>query len=276
MIDGGKVVHHNASHDQQNPHTHQKEAHPAHSAICAPVASVAPGVLHACKVEGRGTGAAVAEWLEGQAESVLFIAKQLQEVKTKPRAVMGALHSYAVAMSEETGKTMYQMAMEGEPAASEAKDLLRQIFGVKEAGTSIGGAAGSHERSAVPQPFPVSNTESLRREHKYRQQVRENPMKTAIDWLSFRTKTDPFKTLEALQPIFGTAADLVTFVPGAKGRDGWQRAGDVLMAGDIKLGWIDYGGESQRGWVRVQLYGEGCQWVQDWQAVEQLGEALQG
>ena len=76
-------------------------------------------------------------------------------------------------------------------------------------------------------------------------------MKTAIDWLSFRTKTDPFKTLEALQPIFGTAADLVTFVPGAKGRDGWQRAGDVLMAGDIKLGWIDYGGESQRGWVRV-------------------------
>ena len=90
------------------------------------------------KVEGRGTGAAVAEWLEGQAESVLFIAKQLQEVKTKPRAVMGALHSYAVAMSEETGKTMYQMAMEGEPAASEAKDLLRQIFGVKEAGTSIG------------------------------------------------------------------------------------------------------------------------------------------
>jgi DNA relaxase NicK len=100
-------------------------------------------------------------------------------------------------------------------------------------------------------------------------------MKTAIDWLSFRTKTDPFKTLEALQPIFGTAADLVTFVPGAKGRDGWQRAGDVLMAGDIKLGWIDYGGESQRGWVRVQLYGEGCQWVQDWQAVEQLGEALQ-
>lgn len=110
------------------------------------------------KVEGRGTGAAVAEWLEGQAESVLFIAKQLQEVKTKPRAVMGALHSYAVAMSEETGKTMYQMAMEGEPAASEAKDLLRQIFGVKEAGTSIGEAAGSHERSAVPQPFPVSNT----------------------------------------------------------------------------------------------------------------------
>jgi DNA relaxase NicK len=99
-------------------------------------------------------------------------------------------------------------------------------------------------------------------------------MKTSIDWLSFRTKTNPFQTLETMRSIFGTTGELLTFAPGSKGRDGWERGGDIMMV-DIKLGWMDYGGESQRGWVRVQLSGEGCEWVQDWRAVEALEQSLE-
>lgn len=100
-------------------------------------------------------------------------------------------------------------------------------------------------------------------------------MKTAVDWLSFRTKSNPFETMEAMRPMFGSASDLVQFVPGNKGRDGWERGGDIMMV-DIRLGWMDYGGESQRGWVRVQLTGEGCGWVQDWYAAEKLQDTLEG
>lgn len=99
-------------------------------------------------------------------------------------------------------------------------------------------------------------------------------MKTTVDWLTFRTMASPFEVVEKLRPIFGTAGDLLSFRPGVKGKDGWLRAGELSMAGDIFLGRIDYDGESQRGWVRINLTGEGCGWVQDWRAAEQLPEAL--
>lgn len=99
-------------------------------------------------------------------------------------------------------------------------------------------------------------------------------MKTTIDWLTFRTKANPFETLEKLRPLFGTASDLLTFKTGLQGKDGWLRAGELSMAGDIALGRIDYDGESQRGWVRVSLTGEGCEWVQDWEAAERLPDVL--
>lgn len=91
-------------------------------------------------------------------------------------------------------------------------------------------------------------------------------MKTSIDWVTFRTKSDPFSILESLLPAFGTAHDLVTLEPGGKGRDGWTWSKDIVLGGDIRLGSIDHGGESQREWVRCNLTGEGCGWVQDWSA----------
>lgn len=99
-------------------------------------------------------------------------------------------------------------------------------------------------------------------------------MKTCIDWLSFRTKSNPFETVEVMRSMFGTAADLLTFKPGLKGKDGWLRAGELSMAGDIVLGRIDYDGESQRGWNRINLTGEGCGWVQSWEAAEGLATGL--
>lgn len=99
-------------------------------------------------------------------------------------------------------------------------------------------------------------------------------MKTTVDWLAFRTKSDPFEVVEKLRPLFGTAGDLLSFKTGIKGKDGWLRAGELCIAGDITLGRIDYDGESQRRWVRINLNGEGCGWVQDWEAARQLPEVL--
>jgi len=94
-------------------------------------------------------------------------------------------------------------------------------------------------------------------------------MKTSIDWLRFRTKSGPFVTFEALREAFGTVLELVQFKTGVKPMDGWLYAGEITLP-DITLGRIDYGGESQNGWVRVNLTGEGCQWIQDWSVVEKL------
>lgn len=99
-------------------------------------------------------------------------------------------------------------------------------------------------------------------------------MKTTIDWLGFRTKSTHYDVVSAMAPLFGTAADLVTFKPGLKGKDGWTHAGELLMAGDITLGRIDYGGESQRGWNRVNLTGQGCDWVSDWSVARSIPTRL--
>jgi DNA relaxase NicK len=98
-------------------------------------------------------------------------------------------------------------------------------------------------------------------------------MKTTIDWAGFRTKSDPFAILEALKPAFGTCADMLTMVASDKGRDGWLFGKDLMMV-DIRLGTIDYGGDAQRDWVRVNLTGTGCEWVQDWLAFRGLGDTL--
>lgn len=89
-------------------------------------------------------------------------------------------------------------------------------------------------------------------------------MKTHIDWVTFRTKTGPYDLLEALRPAFGPVGELVTLVAAERGRDGWEHGKDIVLAGDIRLGQIDYGGHAQREWIRVVLTGEGCGWVDDW------------
>jgi DNA relaxase NicK len=98
--------------------------------------------------------------------------------------------------------------------------------------------------------------------------------KTSIDWLTFRCRNNQFFILEVMRSAFGSAAECLTLDCGIEPKDGWLRAGQFLMGGDIALGRIDYDGESQRGWVRVILTGEGCGWVQDWELVAKWGEKL--
>lgn len=99
-------------------------------------------------------------------------------------------------------------------------------------------------------------------------------MKTTVDYLKFRTRSNPFEVLEALRPGFGTAADLVELGDPVKGKDGWEHRRHLKMAGDVTIGAIDYGGESQREWVRVDVPGSGCEWVQDWSAIAGIVSVL--
>lgn len=98
-------------------------------------------------------------------------------------------------------------------------------------------------------------------------------MKTTIDWFAFRTKSNPFDILEALRPCFGTVGQLLELKTGIKGKDGWTYAAELALP-DHSLGRIDYGGDSQKEWVRVNITGEGCEWFQDWEAAENLDQVL--
>jgi phage replication initiation protein len=101
------------------------------------------------------------------------------------------------------------------------------------------------------------------------------PQKTTVDWLRFRTQTEPRDALEALRPMFGTVGPLLRFEHLQRGILGFQRASQILVA-DMPVGRVDFGGESQRGWIRVDITGKGCEWVQEWDnldAVEQLPSA---
>lgn len=102
-----------------------------------------------------------------------------------------------------------------------------------------------------------------------------SPQKTTVDWLRFRTQTEPRDVLEALRPMFGEVAPILRLQHLHRGIMGFQQ-GATINIGDMPIGRIDYGGESQRGWVRVDITGKGCEWVQDWDglgSVESLPSA---
>lgn len=100
-------------------------------------------------------------------------------------------------------------------------------------------------------------------------------MKTRPDWFKFRTRDNPWKVLEALRPAFGTAGDLLELGDQVQGKDGWLWRRWIYLAGDIAIAAIDYGGKHQREWVRVDIPGSGCAWVQDWQVMAALPSVLQ-
>lgn len=93
--------------------------------------------------------------------------------------------------------------------------------------------------------------------------------KTTIDWLRYRTQAAPVEGLDALRPMFGDLGPALRLVHLDRGKDGFRQAAAVSVA-DMVIGRVDYGGESQRGWVRWNLTGKACEWVRDWDAVESL------
>lgn len=96
--------------------------------------------------------------------------------------------------------------------------------------------------------------------------------KTTIDWLRFRTQATVLEGLEAIRPLYGARAPQINLQPLERGKDGFQQA-CALRMGEWVLGRVDFGGESQRGWVRWNITGEGCENVADWDALAEV-EAL--
>jgi DNA relaxase NicK len=98
--------------------------------------------------------------------------------------------------------------------------------------------------------------------------------KTGIDWLKFRTLSGPNEALEHLRPAFGTMGSMLFLGDQTKGVDGWQSRKPLMLA-DLRVGAVDFGGDSQRGWVRWDLPASGCEWVQDWAYMERLPDVLE-
>jgi phage replication initiation protein len=90
---------------------------------------------------------------------------------------------------------------------------------------------------------------------------------TKIDWLAFRTKSQPHRCLEALQGIFGDLGKDMVLQDNNRGWNGFDRTATASVYG-LALARIAYGGDSMRGWVRVDISGTGCEWVKDWDTCE--------
>lgn len=95
--------------------------------------------------------------------------------------------------------------------------------------------------------------------------------KTTVDWLRFRVQAEPRDALEALRPMFEGMGHTIKSETLPRGILGFQRALQIQI-GDMPVGRMDFGGDSQRGWVRIDIPGKGCEWVKDWQAVEAVSQ----
>lgn len=96
--------------------------------------------------------------------------------------------------------------------------------------------------------------------------------KTTVDWFRFRTQAEPRETIEAMRPMFGELGQYLHLEPLDRGILGFQQGCEVKIAGNLVVGRCDFGGDSQRGWVRWDIPGKGCEWVKDWAASEALEE----
>jgi len=95
--------------------------------------------------------------------------------------------------------------------------------------------------------------------------------KTTIDWFRARVQAEPRDALEALRGAFGDLGSTLTFGEPQRGILGFRSSLSIRIQ-DMKIGRMDFGGESQRGWVRIDMPGKGCEWVKDWDAVARVQE----
>jgi phage replication initiation protein len=96
---------------------------------------------------------------------------------------------------------------------------------------------------------------------------------TKIDWLGFRTQGEVPATLEALRGVFGSLGSSVQAKFRKRGWMGYEQAADLCLA-DMHVGLVAFGGESQKGWISVNLSGRGCEWIKDWEEANYSLSAL--
>lgn len=92
--------------------------------------------------------------------------------------------------------------------------------------------------------------------------------KSGIDYLKFRTQSGPMDVFEAIRGAFAGGDEMVLEQEMA-GKDGWKSRRSMRLFGEL-VAWMDYGGDSQRGWLRFEMPGKGCGWVCDWERVASL------
>ena len=97
---------------------------------------------------------------------------------------------------------------------------------------------------------------------------------TKVDWFGFRSKGELPAVIEALGGVFDRRMPPLVAKPRKGGWNGFKSAADLLL-GDMQVGFMAYGGESQRGNVMVNITGVGCEWaVPDWEQVQDAVDGL--
>jgi phage replication initiation protein len=86
---------------------------------------------------------------------------------------------------------------------------------------------------------------------------------TKVDWHGFRNKSSVEATLNGLRAGFGTFGSSLSARPRKTGWNGFKQSADIVLGG-MQAGLIAYGGEHQKGWISVNLTGDACKYVSDW------------
>lgn len=66
------------------------------------------------KAGNMSTGGAIAEWLRDTVEAAEFMASKMEAARAAPKVVMREMHAYAMALADETGDLMRQIAAKGQ------------------------------------------------------------------------------------------------------------------------------------------------------------------
>lgn len=93
---------------------------------------------------------------------------------------------------------------------------------------------------------------------------------TTVDWLRFRTQADPGAILEGVRALYGEWGSGVQLGEHGRGLMGYRHSLPLTLGPNCTLGRIDFGGDSQRGWARVDIPGKGCGFVRDWDALDAI------
>jgi DNA relaxase NicK len=87
------------------------------------------------------------------------------------------------------------------------------------------------------------------------------PWLAKVDYLVFRSQDEPRDLVETMRPLF-TWTGLPLHLDPTSGHHGYRQGGELLLGG-ARIGRMDWGGETMRGWVRVDIPGQGCGFI-DW------------
>lgn len=86
---------------------------------------------------------------------------------------------------------------------------------------------------------------------------------TTIDWLMYRAKASPDKSLEALRGGLGSYGSNLQAKARKSGWKGYTHSADLTMMG-MHIGLMAFGGEHQKDFITVNLSAQGCKFVEDW------------
>lgn len=86
--------------------------------------------------------------------------------------------------------------------------------------------------------------------------------RTKLDYFKFRTLSPVLPAFEAVRAQFGNLADMLVLEPERPGKGNWKFMRRLLMV-DVPLGWVEFGGDMQRGWSHWTFTGTACEWIED-------------